>query len=289
MNINKPLNLLNDRFIKVIAHKKPELIKMLILRILDIDSKDSAMKYLSTVIPLTNINEYLKTVDFNILINDNIIVNLEINNSEFKLVKERNYIYLAKLINYVLKKGNKSNCLKDYEVYQININGNSKDNKYGYRVIKNIYKDTYEEYLKNVQIIEINLEYYKNLLYTEDKKELLYKSLLSKSIEELDNNLKRCVSEKLKKEIIEEVESIMEEPDIVFTEEEAEGLDRMVMQTIEADIQERIKEASDEAKSKATRESKLLIAKKLLLKKIPIEIIKDVTGLSLKTIKNIVL
>ena len=89
----------------------------------------------------------------------------------------------------------------------------------------------------------------------------------------------------------------MEEPDIVFTEEEAEGLDRMVMQTIEADIQERIKEASDKAKIKgiakgraaATKESKILIAKNMLKNNLSIDIIQKVTGLSLKTIKNIII
>ena len=87
----------------------------------------------------------------------------------------------------------------------------------------------------------------------------------------------------------------MEEPDIVFTEEEAEGLDRMVMQTIEADI--RIKEASDKAKIKgiakgraaATKESKILIAKNMLKNNLSIDIIQKVTGLSLKTIKNIII
>ena len=146
-------NLTNDKFIKVFAERNPEIIKRIVSSIIDIKEEEWNIEFLRTELPPSTISEYAKTVDFNMLINQNIIVNLEVNSSRFSKVKHRNYIYLSKLINSVLKSGNKADSLKNYQVYQINLNTNDKDKKKGYRVIQNFYSDNYDKYLDNIKII----------------------------------------------------------------------------------------------------------------------------------------
>ena len=290
-NKKRPFNLLDDKFVKEFAFKYPEIIKIFLLKLLNIVIKDAKIEYLNTVLPITKTKEYLKTVDFNILINDNIIIDLEINNSPFSLVKERNYVYFSRIINSVLNEGDKPNRLKYYEVYQINLNGNVRDNKHGIRVVMNYYRDNKKKYLNNVKIYEINLVYYKNLLYTEgvnkklSKRDILLGSLKSNNIEEFDNYLKRCVSSELRNKIIKEVKQSMEKVFMAFTEKESQGLTNMV----EEEFKDFIEEEREDAKKEGVNQSKLEIAKNLLLQKIPIDVIKKATGLSLKTIKNIVL
>ena len=298
-NKKRPFNLLDDRFTKAFAHNNPELIKKLISLILDLNAKEITIQYLSTELGLSRINEYLKTVDFNILINDNIIVNIEVNRRRFKYVKYRNYIYLAKILNNVLKIGNDPNTLKKYKVYQININGHDKETSNKKREVMNFYSDNKEIFLDNIKIIELNLEKYKNLLYTEDatKEDIILGSLKSKSIEEFNNNLKRCVSDELREEIIRSVKREMKDVKIVFTDEETRGLDALNMYGYEEEIQEDLKEERELGKKegleqgieRGKNQSKLEIAKNLLLQKIPIDVIKKATGLSMKTIKSIVL
>ena len=243
-NKKRPFNLLDDRFTKAFAHNNPELIKNIILKILKLDIKDAKLKYLNTSLAPSNVNNYLMTVDFIFLINDNILVNVEINNSVFSKVKYRNYIYISKIISNILKIGDKGNVLKKYDIYQININGNDKDNRKGIRVVKNYYQDNKKEYLKNVKIIEINLAYYKNLLYTENikrkisKKEILLGSLKSKNIEEFDGYLKRCLNDEERKNIIKEVRDRMGKVDMIVSEQEMKALDSIILDGYKEELEE---------------------------------------------------
>lgn len=297
----KPFNLTNDKFLKVFAKRNPEIIKWLVTSIIGLEDKDCNIELLNTVLPPATLNEYLKIVDFNILINKNVIVNLEINSSRFSSVKHRNYVYLSKLINSVLKSGDKSNSLKKYLVYQINLNANDKDKKKGFRLIENYYNDNYEKFLDNIKIIEINLAYYKNLLYTENVKlndlELIFASLKSESIEELTEILKNGNEHELMKKIIKEVKEIMEGVEIVFTQEEADALARMVMldtidderaEAKEEGIKEGIEQGIEQGIERGIKQRSIEVAKNLLSQKISLDVIKKATGLSMKTIKSLI-
>ena len=81
----------------------------------------------------------------------------------------------------------------------------------------------------------------------------------------------------------------MKDVKIVFTDEETRGLDALNMYGYEEEIQEDLKEERELGKKEGANQSKLEITKNLLLQKIPIDVIKKATGLSMKTIKSIVL
>ena len=302
MKNSTSFKLTNDRFIKVFASRNPDILKMLISDILGLNYEECEFKVLNTIMPPDSIQEYLKTLDFNVMINKNIIVNLEINSSNFSKVKHRNFVYLSKLINSLLKAGDKPDKLKKYEIYQINLNVNESLSKKGYREAQNIYRDNYALYMKNIKIIEINLVYYKNLLYTEDVKlnklEKIYASLKSESLEELDQILKTCISNELREKIIKEVKEIMGDMDIVFTDEEARGLENFVIVGyMEEAEEEGIKKGIAKGKrlgmakgiAKGIEQGKIVVAKNLLSQKVSIDIIKKATGLSMKTIKSLML
>ena len=296
------LKLTNDKFLKVFINNDIDWLKLFIIKTLNlkIDPNDSKIELLNISFPPSTLKEYLKTADFNILLNDKYIINLEFNNMNFLNVASRNYIYLCKLVTSLLKSGNRIDKFKKYKVYQININGANCKRK-GYRQVKNLYIDDHTEYIvNNVKIIEINLVYYKNLLYTEDIKltpiEYFYASLKSKNIIELNNLLKKSVNNEIREKIIKEVMIIMKDFQMVFTEDEVRAMDAMMM----AGYEEELANVRKEARKKAILEGKLEgqkegsalkaieIAKNMLEEKISLDVIKKTTGLSLKTIKSLI-
>ena len=299
------LILTNDKFLKVFFYRNIDLLKELIISILDLklDINKTKLKMLNTMLPPSSLKEYLKTVDFIVLLNDNVIVNLEFNNMSFTKVKSRNYIYFCKLITTLLKSGNKNNSLMNYKIYQININANNGGKCY--REVKSLYVDNYQEYVGNVKIVEINLESLKKLLYTEErktnKKEYLLACFKADNIINLNNILEKCVTESKREKIVKEVMIIMEDFQMIFTEEEAKAMDAMMMEGYLEELEEKKQKGLQEGHKQGLREGHrqglqegnkqkaLEIAKNLLKEKISIDIIKRVTGLSDKTIKSLML
>ena len=283
------------------VHRNVDLLKDLLIELLDLnlDRIKTSINLLSISLPPSTLKEYLKTVDFNILLNDNIIINLEFNNMTFSKVKMRNYIYLCKLMTSLLKSGSKINELKQYKVYQVNVNASNGGVKC--RKVKNLYLDNYKEYINNVKIVEINLESFKELLYTEykdaSKIDYILASFKTKNIFELDNILKKYVSNKMREKIIKEVMIIMQDFEMVFTEEEVRAMDKMIMDGYLEELEEKKQAALKEGQrvgmqqgiQQGMKQSKIEIAKKLLTQKISIDVIKNATGLSDKTIKNLML
>ncbi len=315
------LILTNDKFLKVFFYRNIDLLKELIISILDLklDINKTKLKMLNTMLPPSSLKEYLKTVDFIVLLNDNVIVNLEFNNMSFTKVKSRNYIYFCKLITTLLKSGNKNNSLMNYKIYQININANNGGKCY--REVKSLYVDNYQEYVGNVKIVEINLESLKKLLYTEErktnKKEYLLACFKADNIINLNNILEKCVTESKREKIVKEVMIIMEDFQMIFTEEEAKAMDAMMMEGYLEELEEKkqkglqeghkqglqeghkqglreghrqgLQEGHRQGLQEGNKQKALEIAKNLLKEKISIDIIKRVTGLSDKTIKSLML
>ena len=298
-NNNYPIiKLTNDKFAKVFLNKNPELLKKFLIKVLDLDiSKEmSSIKFLSGELPPSTIKEYLKTVDFNILINDNIIINLEINRSRFSKVSYRNYLYLNKLVSTIINSGEDSKNLRKYNIYQININAYKNEIKEGIRISRNIYEDNYEPWIENVRMVKINLAYYKNLLYTEDEeldeKGYILAALLSENILELNSILKKCTNKELREKILKEVMITMSDVKIRFTKKEAKALDDLIMMGYEEDIEEATNagklEGIKQGKLEGAEQKSIAIAKSLLKEKISLEVIKKATGLSMETIKSLI-
>ena len=150
--------------------------------------------------------------------------------------------------------------------------------------------------MKNVKIVEINLAKYKDLLYTENKKEkidYILGSFKSKDIIYLNNILKKCVSKKKRELIVKEVMLIMSNIKIRFTKKEMAALDKMVMDGYLEELEEKKAEGLKQGEKLGIKNGKKQkaqeIAKNLLAEKISVDVIKKVTGLPMKTIKSLML
>lgn len=107
-------------------------------------------------------------------LDDHVLVNVEANRSEFKYVKRRNFIYMAKLYSMILNKGDNIKKAEDTELYQLNINARDIDIKKGEDIYELRSKYTNESLLDKFSILEKNVEYYRDLYY--NKNENLTKS-----------------------------------------------------------------------------------------------------------------
>ena len=254
----KRARLTNDRFIKTFFHNNPIFLKYFLIETLNLNilPSESTIKFLNIAFPPSRIDEYLKTADFVVKINKNIIVNLEINNMKFATVKERNFMYLSKLIGTFLKSGEDFERFRKYQIYQINLNANKVDRNISIREVKNIYTDNFEIYMPNVQILEIGLEHFRNLLYTDkenvSKKEYMLASFLSNDIKELNNILKKFLSNVQRRKVIKEVMNVLDNFELVFTEEEVKALDTLQMTAYYDDLK-RQRRAATKAAKKAGR------------------------------------
>ena len=99
-----------------------DLLKLFILEQLEFDIEPSQCKIelFDSEIPTLNKNEYRKTVDLYVKI-ENIYVNIEINREYFRSVEKRNLMYADRLYSLMLEQGNSLGDLEDIVFVQINL------------------------------------------------------------------------------------------------------------------------------------------------------------------------
>ena len=162
----KLVPLTNDLMFKNLIEKDIDILKPFILKLLylGLNPNDCNFTFNNTELPLENYKEYHKTVDFNISINENVHVNLELNSSKYEDIELRNLTYIINLLNQALNRGDNIKKLKDKSYIQLNIN--TKEKKYGNATICLFNKKENKEILKNFVIIHNwYIEYYKELYY----------------------------------------------------------------------------------------------------------------------------
>ncbi len=272
MVTNYDINLVNPKFFRIFVNSNSNLLKKVILLLLNIeDDSDKTIHPLRTIMPPSNIDDSLKTYDFNYRIN-NIIVNIEINNLKYNIVKGRNKKYL----DIILKKYN------NFVVYQININTNRYDKK------KNI---TLKKYKSNAFIMEIYLEYFSNMLYTHsgyfDKKSLILMSLSCKKLFKLNELLKIYLKDEERYKIIGDIKNIMDNYVIELKREDINKLDKMILTKLEDEQKTLLKKNYDKGiKDGSLKESKI-IAKRLLDLGVSYSIIEKVCYLSIDELSRL--
>lgn len=82
-------------------------LKEILLEILEIElpPEECEVKFLDNELPKDNKNEYKKTIDIYICINNKFYVDIEVNRNTYESVRIRNNLYLSKLFVDLLKKG----------------------------------------------------------------------------------------------------------------------------------------------------------------------------------------
>ena len=132
-------------------------------------TKEDKISLLDSELPIEKKNEYQKTVDILIVINEKIFIDIEMNRSKFKNVIERNIEYRNKLSNIIFEKGTSIKDLKEKYLYQLNLNAHPNEEVLDDIIVSYGLK-THKIYLSNDCIILKGLERYRDLYYNEGVK-----------------------------------------------------------------------------------------------------------------------
>ena len=275
-----PLNL--DLAFKNIIEKYSDIFKPFILKLLKLNNIDASFTFKNVELKLERYKDYHKRVDFNLVINENIYVDIELNSERYKYVKLRNMTYFVNLLNSALSKGDKLKVLENKNYKQLNLNIKDKlyekENYYFYNdYIKRC------EFKEHIGIHNYNLAFYKKEYYNKNIKlkdeEKFLVAICSKTIIELYDILSEILSEKEVKEIVKEVIKFSMDEYVISEEALLAGAkieDYMIQ-----------KYAEERGKKQGIKETTINLAKKFLNLGVSIKDVSKATGLSIEKLKSL--
>ena len=217
-----------------------------------------------------NINIKRKNLDALIYVKGKKI-GIEVNsNAEENYLRPRNASFIFNIYSSHTQVGETYN--EDTDIIQINLSYGLKD-KEKIRVYK-LRDETGKEYVKNLYIYEINMDYYRELWYNKKKKaeDLKYLVMLDLGLDELKKFAKK---EKVVGEYMDKLEKLNKNPKFYqyMTQEEDErkiNNSRMY-----------------EAEQSGLKKGKIETAKKMIEKNMPVETIMEITTLSKEEIEKL--
>ena len=279
MNDNKFKTLANDIVFKSIFFKNEELLKWLMNR---------TFKSLNLNYSINNFNVrngelvvdkvFLKSRALDVLIeSDNIVYNLEVNSNFTNEITLRNYLYQCNYLIFMVHRGkNYINSIKP--VVQINYNVKTpKDNEYNGKY-KELEINSYKEYPKIKEIINIDIAKYIDKWYNLNKDKEYYEKykhflLIGMSKEDLisleDDN-------KMVKKIKNEIFNLNDPSEFprLFSDEEF----------LEIEKNTSFDNGLEKGIEQGTINTNINNARKMKKKNISNKVIQEITGLSMKTI-----
>ena len=282
-----------DPIFKGIFGSNIELLKDFILSVLeiDIDRNKCKIRLLNNELPIENYKEYKKTVDLNIVLNDDIFIEIEINRSDFNKVKRRNFIYQNKMYSMIPEKGDNPKNLDNIIFYQLNLNTENKTETYGEHVIVPYDTTIKEIYIDNYYTILKYLEFYHKLYYTKSRKlergELWLAALMSNSFSELYDILSKILSPDKLELMIEEVKRMSLNDFNLHAWKQKEMEDLVIREGNRISKEEGIEEGIEQGIEQGILQNTIDTIKSMLKKNYDIKEISDITGKSIKEIKEI--
>ena len=248
------------------------------------NQKVTDLKIETPVLPIGNVIEKQKTVDLLVSF-DKRKVNLEVNSCHYRYLNDRNFSYIADVYSAQFKRG--KGLKNRNEVIQLNFTwGLSKE-------YENIDYFVYEvtdikhnvKYVDNLKIIVFNMDYYRKKYYNE--KERKFKKDTPKHLLMLDANSEElkelCKGDAIMEKFKENVDKLNDNEQVIhfLTEEEEEEIikNSYYDDGLEAGIAKGEKQGQMEEKNN--------LAKKMISKKMNLEDISDITGLSIKELKTL--
>ena len=234
-----------------------------------IGEKVTYVNILNSKLIVSNIELKSKTVDI-LLETDDSIVNIEINTKFSKLEKERNLKYLFTVLSNIEKI--KDSYITSKKVIQVNLNFPNKKTSGNIIELK---KNDNKIYSEKIKIINYNIEYYKELCYNQvNNDELTYLlGILDMDSDELDNIVKERRDLKVLADMIKDINDEKRLFEFMDPLEEKKKWDRTF---------EEIGEKRGEKRGE--KKGILKTAKNMLNKKIDINLISEITGLTKKQI-----
>ena len=236
------------------------------------------IEYLLPEMPVQNFKSKSNRLDVVASTKEGKIINIELNTNHSKYIKLRNLLFYTAMYTQTIEIG-AAEKIENIKTVQINLNFNEGKNIPLKRLSHIRYDDTYEIYSDSFEIVDVNVDKYKNLWYHKNISgdlNHIYIVMLGSDEEELIELGKQDNK-------VEEVKDIMIRlnKNGTFTRtisQEQEDAFFMRMQ---------LNDARDEGKEAGILEEKKNTVKNLLNKNISLEDIIEITGLTKEKIKEI--
>lgn len=258
---NTFIPLTTDAAAKSIFHFDKSIIKEILSILLDMNVK--RFEFLENETPTANINEYHLTTDLLFLVNDKLYVNIEINRTQFEIVKDKSLCYLAKFIALRVTRGDD---IKNVEngIIQININAKTRKNELPEKTVVFYIKEEQKDFSDNIKMKLYDVEKFRDLYYNNnrDKKTILLTLFSARNKEEVEESVKKLFNKKKSELFMRRYSDMCKDPRII-TAYEKEQTDKMVYYTS-------LENATNKGKFLGFIEGKILVLKKekrLVLKK----------------------
>ena len=277
-----------DYMFKGIFMNDLDLLKEFIISQLEFnfDLKECKIRLLNNELPKENKNEYKKTIDLYVSIDNKVFVEIEINRELFKDVKMRNYLYGNKLYTMLLEQGEDAKTLNDKTFIQINLNVKDVNIDKGDAFIVPYDIRNKEVYIKNSITILKYLEYYRKKFYNDNNlsnSDMWLVMLTSETFEELYELTGYIMNDEERDKYIRKVIG-MSKDNFILHEWEKEKLEQLV----EAERRRNaLAEGFEEGVEEGIEQNKLEVVINMLNENLNMELISKVTGLSEKEIIKI--
>ncbi len=279
-----PLNY--DRAFKSVFKINLDILKYFLKVTIPININDNdSINLLDSEIPVTSKNEYKRTVDILVVINNKIFIDVEMNKSKFEYVSERNFSYGDIISTRVIEMGEDINNLKYKYVYQLNLNESPYEDILEDDIVLYGLK-SHKIYNSNRHTLTKSLELYRNLYYNEgnrNKEVIWYTMLTARTFSELYELARQVLDEDKVQKLMEAVIN-MSKDEFIIHEWQKEKMDALVKHN---EMEGAKKDGIEEGKSIGIKESKLEIAQNLLNMKISIKDISKATGLTIQEIEKL--
>ena len=209
-------------------------------------------------------------------------IEIEVNTSLESYIHPRNMSYISNIYSSHTLRNDSYDEKTD--IIQINLNYNQKNKRiYNEYMMRDLYGDVY---VKNLKIIELNMEKYKEMWYhgsEKEKEENKFLIMLDLNEEEL----KKIKGDKVVSKYMKEINKLNNDSEFVeymSAEEDA----RKIYNSRMYDAREKgFKQGYDEGIEQGIEQNKIEIAKNLLDNNVDINVISLSTGLSQEEIKNL--
>lgn len=209
-------------------------------------------------------------------------IEIEVNTSLESYIHPRNMSYISNIYSSHTLRNDSYDEKTD--IIQINLNYNQKNKRiYNEYMMRDLYGDVY---VKNLKIIELNMEKYKEMWYhgsEKEKEENKFLIMLDLNEEEL----KKIKGDKVVSKYMREINKLNNDSEFVeymSAEEDA----RKIYNSRMYDAREKgFKQGYDEGIEQGIEKNKIEIAKNLLDNNVDINVISLSTGLSQEEIKNL--
>ena len=275
-----------DYALKNIAAKNQKLFRKFIIEtthLENITDKDK-LSFLDKELIKSTAKEQAREVDFYLRIGDDIVIDVEMNRKRYKYVKERNTVYMAKLITLKLEVNTNYKEMQTKEFYQVNINSDELR-----------YCDNNEDAFPNFKILLKNLDRYRELWYNKSRKlrfdEVFLVALTSKNYIELYNVLETILSADELNDFLWSVIE-MNDDNFILHNWQKEKFDKLIAENMKEDaIQEGLEQGLEQGmeigleKGKETKTVEVI--KSMLKKKMSYQDISDISGKSIKEIEEV--